>query len=124
MDGRQHATEYVVDIYKDESMTDLFQSASSSTMRRTAEELTVSGLTEGTQYYYKLTAYSETGTTLAQAIGSFIAASGLSVGEMTKETDAEETGRYDLGGQRHDTPFKGLNLIRMSDGTVKKILIK
>ncbi len=48
MDGRQHATEYVVDIYKDESMTDLFQSASSSTMRRTAEELTVSGLTEGT----------------------------------------------------------------------------
>lgn len=120
----EHATEYVVDIYRDESMTDLFQSASSSTMRRTAEELTVSGLTEGTPYYYKLTAYSETGTTLAQAIGSFIAASGLSVGEMTKETDAEETGRYDLGGQRHDTPFKGLNLIRMSDGTVKKILIK
>ncbi len=120
----EHATEYVVDIYRDESMTDLFQSASSSTMRRTAEELTVSGLTEGTQYYYKLTAYSETGTTLAQAIGSFIAASGLSVGEVIKETSAEETGRYDIGGQRHDTPFKGLNLIRMSDGAVKKILIK
>ena len=38
--------------------------------------------------------------------------------------DASETSRYTVGGQRQDNPVKGLNIIKMSDGSVKKIMVK
>ena len=31
---------------------------------------------------------------------------------------------YDLSGRRLDKPTKGINIIRMSDGTTKKVLMK
>ena len=42
------------------------------------------------------------------------------------ETDAkaEETERYNVGGQRINSPQKGLNIVKMSDGTTKKIMCK
>ena len=42
------------------------------------------------------------------------------------ETDAqaEETVRYNVGGQRISTPQKGLNIVKMSDGTTRKIMCK
>ena len=42
------------------------------------------------------------------------------------ETDAqaEETERYNVGGQRISTPQKGLNIVKMSDGTTRKIMCK
>ena len=38
--------------------------------------------------------------------------------------DASETSRYTVGGQRQDNPVKGLNIIKMSDGSVKKIMVQ
>ena len=38
--------------------------------------------------------------------------------------DASETSRYTVGGQKQDNPVKGLNIIKMSDGSVKKIMVK
>ena len=42
------------------------------------------------------------------------------------ETDAqvEETVRYNVGGQRISTPQKSLNIVKMSDGTTRKIMCK
>ncbi len=37
---------------------------------------------------------------------------------------AEEVARYDIKGRRIDAPWKGLNIIRMSDGTVRKVMVK
>lgn len=34
------------------------------------------------------------------------------------------TGRYTLDGKRISTPQQGLNIVRMSDGTVKKVMVK
>ena len=31
---------------------------------------------------------------------------------------------YDLGGRKQPTPLKGLNIVRMGDGTVKKVWVK
>ena len=35
-----------------------------------------------------------------------------------------EVARYDLNGRKISSPQKGINIIRMSDGTVKKVMIK
>ena len=42
------------------------------------------------------------------------------------ETDAqvEETVRYNVGGQRISTPQQSLNIVKMSDGTTRKIMCK
>ena len=42
------------------------------------------------------------------------------------ETDAQagETERYNVSGQRISSPQKGLNIVKMSDGTTRKIMCK
>lgn len=35
-----------------------------------------------------------------------------------------ETSRYTVGGQRQANPVKGLNIVKMSDGTVRKIMVR
>ena len=39
-------------------------------------------------------------------------------------TTATATARYDLQGHRLASPRRGLNIIRMSDGTVRKVVVK
>ena len=39
-------------------------------------------------------------------------------------SDDTETARYDAQGRRLSAPQRGINIIRMSDGTTKKVLIK
>ena len=41
-----------------------------------------------------------------------------------KSVSATEEERYTIGGTRIASPQKGINIIRMSDGTVKKVLVK
>lgn len=35
-----------------------------------------------------------------------------------------ETARYDVRGRRLSAPAQGLNIVRMSDGTVRKVFVK
>ena len=42
---------------------------------------------------------------------------------MSEAREATETARYTTGGTRINAPQRGLNIIRMSDGTVRKVLI-
>ena len=44
--------------------------------------------------------------------------------ENVAKQKAERTYRYTPDGKRVETPKKGLNIIRMSDGTVKKVVVK
>ncbi|MGN1263420.1 MAG: choice-of-anchor J domain-containing protein, partial [Prevotella sp.] len=41
-----------------------------------------------------------------------------------KVTEAVEVGRYDASGRRLQSPCRGINIIRMSDGTVRKVFVK
>lgn len=52
--------------------------------------------------------------------------------EVTEATDidavegakAEEVGRYTLDGKMLNAPQRGINIIRMSDGTIKKVIVR
>ena len=47
----------------------------------------------------------------------------LSVDGITSDS-MKEVSRYTIGGQRANQNRKGLNIVRMSDGTTKKVVIK
>ena len=51
---------------------------------------------------------------------------GIENAVKSAETDAqaEEMERYNVGGQRISTPQKGLNIVKMSDGTTRKVMCK
>ena len=42
------------------------------------------------------------------------------VNQPAHHSEAKEVSRYSLDGQRLTTPVKGLNIVRYSDGTIKK----
>ena len=47
-----------------------------------------------------------------------------SVGNVKTSTDAEEVSRYSVNGQRLSAPTKGLNIVKYSDGSVKKVAVQ
>ncbi len=53
--------------------------------------------------------YGEEGYTSLQAVGA-------------AETAVEPEGYYDLTGRRHQLPVKGINIVRMPDGSVRKMV--
>ena len=46
------------------------------------------------------------------------------INHVTTSGDAKETSRYTADGQRLDAPAKGLNIVKYSDGSVKKVIIQ
>lgn len=46
------------------------------------------------------------------------------VEETAAEGDVREVARYSLNGCKLAAPQKGINIIRMSDGTTRKVLVK
>ena len=46
------------------------------------------------------------------------------IGDIMATEDAVEVARYNLSGRMIDKPQKGINIIRYSDGTTRKVLIK
>ena len=47
-----------------------------------------------------------------------------SIHNMVATPEAQETARYAVNGQRLTAPIKGINLVKYSDGTVKKEFVK
>ena len=45
------------------------------------------------------------------------------IDKVTTSTDAKELSRYSVNGQRLATPTKGLNIVKYSDGSVKKVVV-
>lgn len=128
------ATDYMVDIYSDADMTYLVTSitvpASVNTRAADVEAMTVGGLSPESQYYYELTALSADVPTsgepriLAQFIGAFKTISTTGIDSVGYGDVPVETARYDASGRKVERPVKGLNIVRMSDGTVRKKIVK
>ena len=45
------------------------------------------------------------------------------IDKVTTSTDAKELSRYSVNGQRLSAPSKGLNIVKYSDGSVKKVVV-
>ncbi len=86
------------------TLTDL---APSTTYTLRAFVTTVAGVTYGEE---------QTFTTPADAAGI--------IGIDPDMSEPEVTGYYDLNGRRHEEPFSGLNIIRYSDGSARKVFFK
>lgn len=43
---------------------------------------------------------------------------------VSTSANATEKERYNLSGERLSKPQRGVNIIRMSDGTMKKVVVK
>jgi hypothetical protein len=54
----------------------------------------------------------------------FIYTDPANVKGVNEDDRAVVTDRYTVGGNRLSAPQKGLNIVRKSDGTVKKVVIK
>ena len=46
------------------------------------------------------------------------------INNVITSNDAKELSRYSLNGQRLSAPTKGLNIVKYSDGSVKKVAIQ
>ena len=46
------------------------------------------------------------------------------INKVTASTDAKELSRYSANGQRLSAPAKGLNIVKYSDGSVKKVVVQ
>ena len=46
------------------------------------------------------------------------------IDKVTTFTDAKELSRYSVNGQRLSAPTKGLNIVKYSDGSVKKVVVQ
>ena len=46
------------------------------------------------------------------------------IDKTTTSTDVEEVARYSVNGQRLSAPTKGLNIVKYSDGSVKKVAVR
>ncbi len=46
------------------------------------------------------------------------------IDKTTTFTDVEEVSRYSVNGQRLIGPTKGLNIVKYSDGSVKKVVVE
>ena len=45
------------------------------------------------------------------------------VDKVDNYSEAKEVSRYSLDGQRLSAPVKGLNIVRYSDGSIKKVVV-
>lgn len=46
------------------------------------------------------------------------------IDKTTTSTEVEEVARYSVNGQRLSAPTKGLNIVKYSDGSVKKVAVQ
>lgn len=46
------------------------------------------------------------------------------IDQTGSDATATETGRYAIDGRRLTSPERGVNIVRMSDGKVRKIIVK
>ena len=120
------ATKYDVTVYTDITMTQLvatthYDATGKIIPMSTTLELSIDGFEDGV-YYYKVLVKSADGEVLNNYIGTFeIDAAGV---ENIATDNAIEVARYDIHGRLLSEPTKGLNIIKMSDGTTRKEIVK
>ncbi len=90
-------------------------------------EVELTGLDYETTYCYQAFAETEEDTVLGE-IRTFTTGENpnaiLDVVSKEESAPVVEIGRYDINGRMIKTSQKGINIIRMSDGSVKKVFVK
>ena len=56
--------------------------------------------------------------------GNIVEYNPTGIDNVTTYTDAKELTRYSVNGQRLSAPVKGLNIVKYSDGSVKKVVVQ
>ncbi len=118
---------YIIDVYSDEAMTQLvattnYDAEGNIIPASTSLELSINGFENGT-YYYNVIAKSSTGGYVYYYSGTFdISLSGIN--DVSGINNLIEVSRYDIYGRQLTEPTKGINIIKMSDGSTHKVLIK
>ena len=56
--------------------------------------------------------------------GNIVEYAPTGIDKVTTSTDAKELSRYSVYGQRLSAPAKGLNIVKYSDGSVKKVVVQ
>ena len=56
--------------------------------------------------------------------GNIVEYAPTGIDKVTTSTDAKEFSRYSVNGQRLTAPAKGLNIVKYSDGSVKKVVVQ
>ena len=120
------ATKYDVTVYSDISMTQLvatthYDATGKIIPMSTTLELSIDGFEDGV-YYYKVLVKSADGEVLNNYIGTFeIDAAGV---ENIANDSAIEVARYDIHGRLLSEPTPGINIVKMSNGTTRKEIVK
>ncbi len=122
------AVKYTVKVYSDAEMTQLIATANYDADGKimpmsTSLELSIDGFADGT-YYYSVSALSENGVELENHTGEFVINVATGIGNASIENKTTEVARYDIYGRLLSKPTKGVNIVKMSDGTTKKLIIK
>ena len=90
---------------------------------------TLTGLNYGTTYNYVAFVKTTSGETFYGEVRSFTTEPGATgIYEITdggsSAAGVHEVARYNLNGQPIDTPERGINIIRYSDGSTRKVVVK
>lgn len=90
---------------------------------------TLTGLNYGTTYNYVAFVKTTSGETFYGEVRSFTTEPGATgIYEITdggsSAAEVHEVARYNLNGQPIDTPERGINIIRYSDGSTRKVVVK
>ena len=56
--------------------------------------------------------------------GNIVEYDATGVDKITTSSDAKEVSRYSVNGQRLAAPTKGLNIVKYSDGSIKKLTVQ
>lgn len=82
---------------------------------------TVNNLTPATEYCYRTFVETKSGVTYGEEM-AFTTEGQTGIHDLESDNAATEiTGYYNLQGFYSETPFKGINIVRMSDGTTRKV---
>lgn len=119
------AATYTIDIYNNAEMTSLCATTivGAGHTRAAQVQLSISGLQPETDYFYSITATSAEGSVLSQFTGSFTTTSTSGI-DNAPAARPEVKARFDASGRRIEAPVRGLNILHMSDGTVRKVMVK
>ncbi len=86
--------------------------------------LTLSNLADGTyEWGVQTINAAQMGSAFAKG-GTFVIGTGTGVATPQQDAQAKEVARYNVNGQAVGSTHKGLNIVKMSNGQVKKVVVK
>ena len=88
-------------------------------------QATIEGLQPGTEYIFRAFARTAAATVYGeeQRFTTAPGATGTGRVELPGAEEPEITGYYSPDGRAYDSPRKGLNIVRYSDGSARKIIV-